>query len=63
MFLGNAGVFSLMAIGVLFQTGHTEGILLAGSEYLFVACVVFSTGPSNGLSCLKYCPCAFADAP
>jgi len=46
LFVGNAGAFlALATVGYLFQTNHTEGLLLVGMMCLFVACFAFSMGP------------------
>lgn len=46
LFIGTAGAFLALAmIGILFQTGHTESMLLVGMMCLFVACFAFSMGP------------------
>ena len=46
MLVGNAGAFiGLVAIGVLFSTGRSEGTALVVMMCLFVACFSFSLGP------------------
>jgi|ERR1039458_253945 sugar porter (SP) family MFS transporter len=46
LFIGNAGAFlALASIGLLFQSGYTEGPPLVGMMCLFVACFAFSIGP------------------
>lgn len=46
LFFGTVGAFLALAmIGILFQTGHTESLLLVGMMCLFVACFAFSMGP------------------
>lgn len=38
-------VFSLIFCGLLFYTGHTQGILLLALMLLYIACFAFSLGP------------------
>lgn len=46
MLIGNTGAFlGLVAIGLLFATGRTEGITIIVMMCLFVACFSFSLGP------------------
>ncbi len=46
MLIGNTGAFlGLVAIGLLFATGRTEGIAIVVMMCLFVACFSFSLGP------------------
>ena len=46
MLVGNTGAFvGLVAIGLLFSTGRSEGIALVVMMCLFVACFSFSLGP------------------
>ena len=46
MLIGNTGAFiGLVAIGLLFATGRSEGVALVVMMCLFVACFSFSLGP------------------
>lgn len=46
LFVGTVGAFcSLMAIAILFRTGHTEGLMVVAMLCSFVACFAFSMGP------------------
>jgi sugar porter (SP) family MFS transporter len=46
LFWGNMGCFAaLLAIAILFATGHTAGLILVLMMCMFVACFAFSMGP------------------
>ncbi len=46
LFLGTVGaILSLTIVGMLFRSGHTEGMMIVGTLCSFVACFAFSMGP------------------
>jgi len=46
LFVGTVGaVFSLIFVGILFRSGHTEGVMIVCMLCAFVACFAFSMGP------------------
>lgn len=46
LFVGTVGaILSLTVVGVLFRTGHTQGIMIVAMLCSFVACFAFSMGP------------------
>jgi len=46
LFVGTVGaILSLTVVGILFRTGHTQGIMIVAMLCSFVACFAFSMGP------------------
>ncbi len=46
LFVGTVGaIFSLVFVGILFRSGHTEGAMIVCLLCAFVACFAFSMGP------------------
>jgi len=46
LFVGTVGaIFSLIFVGILFRTGHAEGVMIVCMLCAFVACFAFSMGP------------------